>query len=224
MNDLTQLIPLAVGAVISPFPIVATVAILLSARGRTTGPAFAASAALTAFALTLVAALTSSRAGAHRSDGDDLVVMIITSVLVLGFAVLAVISWLTRPRDGRPAKTPGWLAAVDTITPLRAAGLGLVMGLTNAKNLPIELKAGALIGAHDLPLLGVIGLAALFALGATSGVLALTALAATGSERIARALARLKSEMIAHNAVIMTVLFAILAASEAGHLIRMLLH
>lgn len=224
MNDLTQLIPLAVGAVISPLPIVATVAILLSTRGRANGAAFAVSAVLVAFALTLIAALTSSRAGAHRSDGDELVVMIVTTALVLGFAALASISWAARPRDGRPAQTPGWLAAVDSISPLRAAGLGLVMGLTNAKNLPIELKAGALIGAQDLPLLGVIGLAAIFALGATGGVLALTALAATGSARIVRSLARLKAEMITHNAVIMTVLFAILAASEAGHLIRMLLH
>ena len=224
MNDLTQLIPLAVGAVISPLPIVATVAILLSARGRANGAAFAAAAALTAFGLTLLAALTSSRAGAHHSDGDDLVVLVLTAVLVLGFIGLALASWFTRPRDGRAAKTPGWLAAVDTITPIRAAGLGLLMGVTNAKNLPIELKAGALIGAHDLPLPAVIGLAALFALGATCGVLALTALAATGSDRVARALSRLKNEMVAHNAVIMTVLFAILAASEAGHLIRMLLH
>lgn len=224
MNDLTQLIPLAVGAVISPLPIVATVAILLSARGRANGPAFAAGALLTAFGITLVAGLGSSRAGAHHGDGDDLIVLIITAVVALGFAALAIASWLTRPRNGQPAKTPGWLAAVDTITPARAAGLGIVMGLTNAKNLPIELKAGALIGAHDLPLIAVIGLAALFALGATCGVLALTALAATGSARITGALTRLKTEMITHNAVIMTVLFAILAASEAAHLIRMLLH
>ncbi|MFF3026413.1 GAP family protein [Microbacterium sp. NPDC057944] len=221
MNEIAELIPLAVGIVISPLPIVATVAILLSARGRVNGAAFAGAVVTTAFAITLVGAFTAAGAGGGHSDGDDVVVFIITAALAVGFAVLAVASWLTRPRRGQEPKMPSWLAAVDTLTPLKAAGLGALMGVTNAKNLPLEVKAGALIGAHDLPLLSVIGLSAVFAVGASLGILLLALLAAVGSAGVQAALQRLKSEMVAHNAAIMTVLFAVLAATEVAHLLRM---
>ncbi|MFG6279197.1 hypothetical protein [Microbacterium sp. S16(2024)] len=46
---------------------------------------------------------------------------------------------------------------------------------------------------------------------------------ALGIPGITSALDRLKNEMIAHNAVIMTVLFAVLAANEAAHLIHQLI-
>lgn len=224
MHDLTQLIPLAVGIIISPLPIVATVAILLSARGRANGLSFVSGAISVAFAITLLGGLTSAKAGAGHSDGDDTVVFVLTAVLAIGFVVLALSSWFTRPRAGAEPKLPSWLAAIDTLTPLRAAGLGALMGLTNAKNLPLELKAGALLGAHDLPVLAVVGLSLVFAICGSLGILLPTLLALSGSARIERALQRIKGELVAHNAVIMTVLFAMLAATEISHLIRMLGH
>lgn len=223
MNDLTGLIPLATGIVISPLPIVAIVAILLSRRGRANGLAFALTSLLVSFGFTLVAAVTTAGAGAGKSDGDDVIVLVITAVLSVGFLVLAWFSWRTRPRGDEEPKTPAWLAAVDTLSPLKAAGLGALMGVTNSKNIPLELKAGSLIGAHDLPIVGVVGLSALFAIAAMSGILLLTVVAAFGSARITSALQSLKATMIRHNAVIMTVLFAILAATEISHLVRMLL-
>lgn len=224
MHDLTQLIPLAVGIVISPLPIVATVAILLSARGRSNGIAFASAALTVAFAVTLLAGLTSAKAGAGHASGDETIVLVLTAVLAVGFSALAVTSWLTRPKRGTEPKLPSWLAAVDSLTPVRAAGLGALMGLTNAKNLPLELKAGALIGSNDLPIVAVLGLSLAFAFCAALGILVPTLLALLGSDRVERALQRAKSELVTHNAVIMTVLFAMLAATEIAHLIRMLWH
>jgi len=222
VNDLTTLIPLATGVVISPLPIVAVVAILLSARGRANGTAYATGTVAAAFVFTIVAALTTTSADSGGSHGGRIVVLLITAVLAVGFAVLAVLSWLTRPRDGAEPRMPGWLAAVDTLTPLKAAGLGLLMAVTNGKNIPLELKAGAVIGALDLSVPAVLALSALFAVAGSLGVIVPTVLAAIGSARIDRALQRLKAELITHNAVIMTVLFAILAAMETAHLVSAL--
>lgn len=224
MGDLGQLLPLGVGIIVSPLPIVAIVAILLSRGGGRSGLAYTAAVFLVGFAFTLIAALTTSRAGSGDSNGDHTVVLVLTAVLTVGFAVLAIVSWLGRPRGGAAAQMPGWLAAVDSITPMKAAGLGALMAVTNSKNIPLELKAGALIGAHDLPALAVIGLSCLFALFAALGILIPTLLAAGGSPRVRNLLQSLKSEMVQHNAAIMTVLFGLLAAVEASHLIHQLAH
>lgn len=221
-GELGQLLPLAVGSIISPLPIVAIVAILLSPRGRGNGLGFALASTAVGFGFTVVAALTTAGAGAGHSDGDEVVVLILTVLLTIGFLVLAWLSWRGRPKTGAEAATPSWLAAVDSLTPLKAAGLGALMAATNSKNIPIELKAGSLIGAHDLAGPLVVLLSALFAVVAGAGVLLPTLLAASGSRAVTAGLVRLKAEMIRHNAVIMTVLFAILAAVEAGHLIHQL--
>ncbi|WP_223692324.1 GAP family protein [Leifsonia poae] len=222
MGALAQLVPLFVGIIVSPLPIVAIVAILLSKRGRMNGVAYSVAFTLIGFVFTVIAALSTSSAGAGHSSGDDAIVLILTAALGAGFTVLAVLSWLSRPRDGAEAKTPGWLAAVDTLSPAKAAGLGALMAVTNSKNIPLELKAGALIGAHDLAISTVILLALGFAVVAGLGVLLPTLLAATGSRVITAGLTRLKTEMIKHNAIIMTVLFAMLAAIEVSHLIQQL--
>lgn len=222
MGELGQLLPLGLGIIISPLPIVAIVAILLSPRGGRSGLAYVGAAIVVGFAFTLIAALTTAGAGAGGSNKDGILVLVITAVLALGFTVLAVVSWLGRPRNGAAATMPSWLAAVDSLTPVKAAGLGALMAVTNSKNIPLELKAGSLIGAHDLGVVLVIVLSALFAVYASLGILLPTLLAASGSRRIIAVLERLKTEMVQHNAAIMTVLFAVLAAVEASHLIHQL--
>ena len=222
MEHLEQLIPLAAGIMISPLPIAAVIAILLSPRAKVNGFAYVGAFLIVCFLFTLVAALTTKGAGAGKSTGDEVIVLVLGIVLSVGFLVLAVVSWVTRPKPGVPAKAPGWLAAVDGLTAAKTFGLGIVMAVTNAKNIPLELKAGALIGASDLGVGGAIGFSALFALAASLGILFPTVLASTGSRSITHALTGLKAELIAHNAIIMTVLFAILAAVQISHVIPLL--
>lgn len=222
MDALHQLIPMAVGMLISPLPIVAIVAILLSSRGRTAGPAYVAVFTLVTFAFVGAGALTTAGASATSSSASKIIVLVLTILLTLGFTALALASWLTRPKGGAAPQAPGWLKAVDTITPARAAGLGFVMAVTNTKNIPLELKGGAMIGSAHLPPLVAVLLCVAFAVAGTLALILPTILATTGSASVARALERLKAEMIAHNAVIMTVLFAVLAAVEASHLVHQL--
>lgn len=222
MHDLASLLPMAVGLLISPLPIVAVVAILLSPRGRAAGPLYALG--FTAVTLVFVAIGAVTAAGASSSDphGGHIVGLVLTIALTAGFAALAISSWVTRPRAGAAAKTPGWLAAVDSITPARAIGLGLLMAVTNSKNIPLELKAGVTIANAHLDVVLAIILCVAFAIVGSLTLIVPTLLAATGSAAVARGLDRLKGEMIEHNAVILTVLFALLAANEGAHLIHLI--
>jgi hypothetical protein len=224
MSELTALLPLAVGMAISPLPIVAVVAILLSARGRVAAPIYTGAFFAVTLAAVAVGAATSAgaSAGSHGAGGR-IVVLVLGAVLTVGFSILAIVSWRGRPKPGTAPKPPSWLAAMDAITPTRAAGLGLLMAATNSKNLPLELKGGALIGAAHPSMVVAVLLCLGVAVVGTLTLLIPTALGATGIPSITSALDRLKNEMIEHNAVIMTVLFAVLAANEAAHLIHQLI-
>ena len=223
MSELSSLLPLAVGMAISPLPIVAVVAILLSARGRTAAPAYTGAFLAVTLAVVAVGAITSAGASsASHGSGGKIVVLILTALLTVGFAAFALVSWLGRPKPGTPPATPGWLSAVDAITPARAAGLGLLMAATNSKNIPLELKGGAVLGTAHLPMAATVLLCVALAVAGSLTLIVPTVLAATGLPGIVAALRRLKDEMIAHNVVIMTVLFAVLASTEAAHLIRQL--
>lgn len=223
MDALSQLIPAAVGMLISPLPIVAVVAILVSPRGRAAAPAYAATFLLVVLAFVGLGALTAAGASSASSGAGRIVVLILTILLTAGFSGLAVASWVSRPQPGTEPRPPAWLAAVDTITPARAAALGFVMAITNTKNIPLALKGGALIGAAHLPPLVAALVCLALAVAASLALILPTVLAMTGARSVVRALERLKTEMIAHNAVIMTVLFAILAAVEADHLVHQLI-
>lgn len=221
VNELHTLIPLAMGMVISPLPIVAMVAILLAPRGRASAPVYTAVFTLVAFALAAVGAVSAGAANTAGS-GNRLVSLAIGVLLTVGFAVLAAVSWHGRPRNGEPAVAPKWLAAIDTITPASAAGLGLLMAATSSKNIALSLKAGSVIGEAHLSPLVATGLCIAVALAGSVLLIIPALVELTGSAHVHSSLVALKGQLIEHNAAMMTVVFAILAANEAAHVIHRL--
>ncbi|MGP2435468.1 hypothetical protein ACTUQ0_14775, partial [Listeria monocytogenes] len=83
-------------------------------------------------------------------------------------------------------------------------------------------KGGAVLGTAHLPVVVTVLLCVALAVAGSLTLVVPTILGATGLPPVVAALRRLKDEMITHNAVIMTVLFAVLAATEASHLIHQL--
>ncbi len=223
VNDLQTLLPLATGMLLSPLPVVAVVAILLTPRGRASAPVYTAAFTLVSVLVVALGAAGAARASSAGGGEARIVSLILAAVLTVGFAVLAVVSWRSRPRHGEPAVAPSWLAAIDAVTPRSAVGLGLLMAVTNTKNIPLELKAGAVIGEAHLawPMAAVLCLAV--ALAGSLLLIAPAIVSLTGSARVHDALQGLKSQLISHNAAMMTVLFAILAANEAAGLLHRLL-
>ena len=221
MNDLHELIPLAVGMSLSPLPIVAIVAIVLAPRGRTSAPVFTASFTLVSLVPIAVGAIASANVSAATS-GSRVVSLVVSILAAAGFAVFAALSWRSRPRGGESAVAPRWLAAIDAVTPARAAGLGVVMAAVNSKNVPLGLKGGALIGEAHLPLWGSAALCLVLALAASSLLIVPALVELGGSPRVRSALQGLKGQLIAHNAAMMTVVFALLAANEVAQIVHRL--
>lgn len=218
MDALSELLPLTVGMAISPLPIVAIVAIVLAPRGRASAAVYVATFTAVSFALLLLGAAGASRASSAAGTGK--VTLILSALIAIGFAVFAVLSWRSRPRDGHPVKTPAWLAAIDAITPARALGLGLMMAAANSKNLPLALKGGAIIADAHLSIVLSVILCLGVAIGGSLPLIVPAAVALSRGPAVTRSLQRAKTEMIAYNAQMMTVVFAILAANEAAAVLR----
>jgi threonine/homoserine/homoserine lactone efflux protein len=78
----------------------------------------------------------------------------VSSVLKLVFGVLllglAVREWRERPKPGEAAEMPKWMSTIDSLTFVKALGLGVVLSAVNPKNLVMCLAAGTTIGAAHL--------------------------------------------------------------------------
>ena len=158
-----------------------------------------------------------------KSSGSAHTVQTVFAVVfTVGFLALAYSSWRGRPKDDAEPAMPSWLAQIDSMQPAKAAVLGLLLTVPNAKNLPLELKAGSIIGGGHLGWVLVVAYSVLFAVAASIALIVLSALAAVPSAKVTDALSATKSTLIRHNAAIMTVLFLMLAALELSHVVEAL--
>jgi threonine/homoserine/homoserine lactone efflux protein len=138
-------LPLAIGVAVSPIPIIAIILMLLSKRAGSNSATF-----LAGWVIGIVAVVSIVVAVAGTTDLDGTTGQAAgTSWLkvALGVALLLVGArhWRQRPKKGEPAALPKWLASIETITPLKAGGLGFVLSAVNPKNLILMVAAGVAI-------------------------------------------------------------------------------
>ena len=206
----------AAAVALSPIPIVAVVVILGTPRARATGLGFAAGwvVGLSAVSVIVVVALGDSD---DPESGAATGVDWLDVAIGLLFLVLAAMQWRKRPRKGEPAKTPRWMAEVDTITPVRAAAFGLLLSGANPKNLALTLAASASIAEAGLDPAGTaIAIAAFVALGSLT--VAGSVVFYLASPRTAeRPLSVVKQFMAENNTTIMMVILLLLGAKLLGN-------
>ena len=210
-----QSLPVAVGVLLSPMPIVAVVLMLVSDRARSNGFAFLAGWLVGILVaggviLLVVGAATPSDEGPAEWIS---VVKLVLGVLVL---LLAVRQLRNRPHAGEEPPTPGWMAAIDTFTPPKAFGLAFLLSAVNPKNLLlIAAGAAAIAGATSVRADQLVALV-VFALVASIGVATPIVIYLVLGERAAALLDRLKTWMVHNNAVIVSVLLLVIGAKMIG--------
>ena len=211
-----QMLPAAVGVALSPLPIVAVVLMLVSRRGRVNGPAFVLGWVV---GLSVLGALVLSVAGgADASDGGQPATWVSVLKLVLGALLLlvAVKQWRGRPRDPGALTTPKWMSALDTFTPVKAAGAGALLSGLNPKNTLLAIGGATAIAGTGIPAGEQAVAYAIFVVIATAGVGAPVVVSAVMGDRSRDLLDRLKNWMSTHNAVIMAVLLLVLGTKLVG--------
>jgi threonine/homoserine/homoserine lactone efflux protein len=139
----TEVVPLAVGAAVSPLSLIVLLIVLLTPRGLPNGLAFAmgwSSALLVVPSITMALLGMGATLDVHGETGAAL-----QALLGLSLMYLAVRQWNRRPRNGAEAVVPRWLMVVDRCTPWRAFGIGYVLVVANPKTLALALAVGAAV-------------------------------------------------------------------------------
>ena len=192
------------------------VLMLATPRGRSNGPAFLVGwilgIAIVGIIVLVVAggsATTSSGAPSHGVSW----VKIVLGVLLLGVAAR---QWKGRPKPGTQAEMPKWMKALDSITPVKAVGLGALLSGLNPKNLLLTVGATAAIASTGASNASEAVALILFIVIGSIGVGAPVAIYFGMGDRAAGILASLRDWMTAHNAAIMMVLCLIIGAKLIG--------
>lgn len=211
-----EMLPAAVGVAISPFPIIASVLLLGTPRGRVNGPAFLLGCALgTATVGTIVLVVA---AGASASEDGAPATWVSGLQLVLGLllGLIAVKQWRGRPRAGETAPAPKWMSSLDSFGPPRALGAGVVLTALNPKNLILTVAGAAAIAQTGIPGGEQAVALAIFVLIGCIGVATPVAIAFVMGDRSRDVLDGIKDWMARNNAVIMVVILALIGAKLIG--------
>ena len=211
-----QVLSFGVGVALSPVPIVSVVLMLGTPRARSNGPAFVIGWIVGLAAVGSIVLLVSS--GANASENGEPANWVNWLKLALGLVLLliAVKQWRGRPAGGDQAQLPKWMQAIETFTPLKAAGLGVLLSAVNPKNLLLVVSAAAAIAQTGASAGDQAVALAIFVLIGTLGPGAPVVLYFALGQRSKQLLDRLKSWMSAHNAAIVAVLCLVIGAKLIG--------
>jgi threonine/homoserine/homoserine lactone efflux protein len=211
-----EVLPLAIAAAVSPFPIIGVVLTLTTRNARLNGPMFVVGwaiglAAVGAIGLSIATAARSSEDGAPSTNANTIQI-VVGSLLIL----FAIRQWHKRPKPEEQPKLPKWMAAVEQVSAPKATGLGLVLSAVNPKNLLLTLAAATTIAATNISGVEQVVAYVVYALIATIGVAVPVAIFWILGDRSAEVLNSLKTWLAHNNATIMAVIFLLIGAKILG--------
>ncbi|KRE23145.1 GAP family protein [Agromyces sp. Soil535] len=149
LGAIGHILPIAVAVAISSVPIMATVLILLSPKGRRTALPFLIGWVLGMAVIVTLCTLGAQAIPAPRSDRRPATAIAIAEILVgIGLVVVAIVEWRRARRHPSDA-LPKWLASVDKLGPWSAFGIAFALNF-RPKGLLLAIAAGLAIRAGNL--------------------------------------------------------------------------
>ncbi len=217
-----QSLPFAIGVAISPVPIIAIILMLLSSRAGANSAAFLGGWFVGVTGAAVVLLVVASGAGAGDSGGPSTTAGIVKLVLGLAALALAIKNLRNRPGPDGEAELPGWLKTIQSITPVKSLGLGVLLSALNPKNLLMIAGGMAVIGPLGLSTSDATVAVAVFVLIAISTVLAPVIVYRVAGQRAERILDGLRDWLARENAVVMGVLLLVIGVVLVGQAIATL--
>lgn len=203
----------AVGAAISPMPLIGLMLIFFSKRPLVNSLAYSLGWVLAMFALALLT-LGANNASSSDSSSRSGWVQLVVGLL---FLFLAYSQWQKRPRPGYDPATPKWMAGIADMTPIAAFALAVVLLGLNPKNIGLAAAAMTTVANAGLPAGEQWGAGIIWVLIASATALVPTVWVAVAGDSAKPALERGKDWLLDHNAVIMMTLFTLLGVVSLGN-------
>jgi len=210
---LATVIPLALVVSVSPLSVIPAVLVLQTPRPRPTGLAFLGSWLVGLIALT--AAFVASSDALSGLHGKPPTWAAWTRV-VLGSALIAfgIYRWLTRKGH---TESPKWMRSFATLTPARAAAIGLALTAVRVEVLTMCALAGLAIGSGNLGTTGQLFTGAIYvAVAASTVAIPVLAYVAAG-HRLDDAMTQLKEWMEKNNAAMLAGVLVLIGGMVLYH-------
>ena len=211
-----QMLPFAIGIAISPIPIVAIVLMLGTRNAKSDSLAFLVgwlgAMALAGVILLAIAGSADVTENGAPSDSSS-TLKVVLGVVLLG---LAVKQWRKRPAPGEEPEMPKWMDAIEEFTPVKSAGLGVLVSVVNPKNLILMVGGATAIAQTEVSGADQAIAWIIFMVIATIGVAAPIVIYFAMGDKAAGILADLKAWMAHHNAAIMAVILVIIGVKLIG--------
>lgn len=205
-----NMLPYALGIMISPVPIITGILILFSSRARSNGVSYLLGWAMgIGIPAIVVLALALSNPGDLQAPPSRMASILRIAVGLL-FMALALRNWRQRKKPDDPEQKPMLLQLVDSVTPVKAWLIGFLFAdVTNPKNMALTM-AGCLEISSSGASPAVLGLMLLlFVAIASAGVAAPLFLYLLGGESSKHIVAIWKQWLVLHKKTVMAALFII---------------
>ena len=213
LDAIAAILPLAVGAALSPLPIVAIVLLLMSG-GRASGVAFLIARFVVVLALVGVFSFLAESIELAQETSP---IMAILRILVgLALAVLAVRKLRGRAGSDEDPELPGWMVRIEGASVGKSIRLAALVSLANPKELLFGIGAGLTIGAAELPYGETAAVVVIYAVIACVSAAVPVVLALVAPRRAEIALTAFRGWLIRNTATVTAVVLLVIAAVLIG--------
>jgi len=210
-----DILPLAVGVMVSPLPVIAVILMLGTPSGKKNGAFFLFGWLAGAATVGAVVLVVSDLAGIDRGSPSKAAYVI---KIVLGVVLLAGAfrRWRKKPAEGEEPGMPGWMETIDRFSWFKSLGLGALLSGVNPKNLVLTVAAAAAIAQSGISAGGQIVSLAVFIIIGSLGVILPLVVYVVMKQKAVEILDSWKQWLAVNNATVMIVLFLILGVVLIG--------
>jgi hypothetical protein len=213
---IASILPLAIGVALSPLPIVAVILMLFSKNARGTSLGFLLGWILGLSVVSLAVVLIADPAEQATGGTASPLSASVQLLLAVLFLFLAYRNWSKRPKSGEQAEMPKWMSGIDSMTPGKALGLGVVLSGVNPEKVALAVSAGIVIASAGLNSTQTIMAVVIFIVLACVSVAAPVIANLVLGDKAAPTLNGWKAWLIQNNAAVMMVLFIVFGFVTLG--------
>jgi threonine/homoserine/homoserine lactone efflux protein len=212
-----EMLPLSVGIAISLTTIITTFLMLLSPKAKGRSVALLIGCVVGVAGAVALFAWLSALLPTHDSDRSSPTAGVIKLVGGVVLVLLAARQWRHRPSPGEEPELPTWMAGVDSMPPVKALGLGLVLTAVVPKNLLIALAAGVILGEAGLRVGQTAVVILLFTVIATSTVAIPVVAHLVASARMSGHFDELRRWLVRNSVAIMVIVLLVIGIVMIGN-------